>query len=70
MLTILSLVACTLFVQLDGSQLPVVEVTLDDTVIDTSCTVVIPEGLVIEDANGDGVLHMTPVRDLQYTECP
>jgi len=58
MLTILSLVAYTLFVQLDGSQLPVVEVTLDDTVIDTSCTVVIPKDLVIEDTNGDGVLHI------------
>ena len=58
MIHIVSLVACSFLLQLEGTSLPVVEVTLDDTVIDTSCTVVIPEGLVIEDANGDGVLHI------------
>ena len=58
MMHIVSYVVCSLLLQLEGAPLPVVEVTLDDTVIDTSCTVVIPEGLVIEDANGDGVLHI------------
>ena len=58
MMHIVSLVAYSLILQLEGVPLPVVEVTLDDTVIDISCTVVIPEGLVIEDANGDGVLHI------------
>jgi parallel beta-helix repeat protein len=58
MMHFVSLVAYSLLLQLEGAPLPVVEVTLDDTVIDKSCMVVIPEGLVIEDANGDGVLHI------------
>jgi parallel beta-helix repeat protein len=38
--------------------LPLVTVTRDDTVISTSCRVVIPPGVVIPDANGDGVIHI------------
>ncbi|MDX2133012.1 MAG: right-handed parallel beta-helix repeat-containing protein [Planctomycetota bacterium] len=41
--------------------LPDVLVTRDNTRIDRSCRVVIPEGLVIPDADGDGVIHiLTP----------
>lgn len=42
----------------DFDQLPVKVVTEDDTAITESCRIVIPEGLVIRDANGDGVLHI------------
>jgi hypothetical protein len=38
--------------------LPTVTVTGDDTVIDRSCRVVVPEGVFIADANGDGVIHI------------
>ena len=37
---------------------PVLEVTADDTVVTESCRISIPEGLVIRDANGDGVIHV------------
>ncbi len=37
---------------------PEVRVTKDNTVIDRSCVVVIPEGTIIEDADGNGVLHI------------
>ena len=40
------------------AELPLVEVTRDDTVIDRSCRVTIPKGVFIEDANGDGVIHI------------
>ena len=50
--------ACSILVQSNGTQLPVVTITADDTVIDSSCRVVIPDGLIIEDKNGDGVLHI------------
>ena len=40
------------------ADLPVVEVTADDTVITKSCRVVIAEGAVIEDAKGDGVIQI------------
>jgi hypothetical protein len=58
MICIVSIVACALLVQHGGAQLPVVTITADDTVIDSSCRVVIPDGLIIEDKNGDGVLHI------------
>lgn len=38
--------------------LPELVVTHDDTEIDHSCRVVIPEGTIIPDANGDGVIHI------------
>ncbi|MBO6740238.1 MAG: right-handed parallel beta-helix repeat-containing protein [Phycisphaerales bacterium] len=38
--------------------LPTVTVDRDDFLIDRSCIVRIPAGLVIEDANGDGVIHV------------
>ncbi len=38
--------------------LPTVTVDRDDFEIDRSCIVRIPVGLVIEDANGDGVIHV------------
>ncbi|MEZ6243200.1 MAG: right-handed parallel beta-helix repeat-containing protein [Phycisphaerales bacterium] len=37
---------------------PIVEVTADDTRIDASCRVRIPEGLVIQDKAGDGVIQV------------
>lgn len=37
---------------------PVVVVDRDDVVITESCRVVIPAGTVIDDANGDGVIHI------------
>lgn len=40
-------------------ELPTVTVTTDDTVIDRSCLVVVPDGAVIPDENGDGVIHVT-----------
>jgi len=42
----------------DFDQLPVMVVTEDDTKITESCRIVIPDGVVIRDANGDGVLHI------------
>ncbi len=49
-----------LVVMLAGTtaDLPVVVVDRDDVVITESCRVVIPEGTVIRDANGDGVIHI------------
>jgi hypothetical protein len=41
-----------------GAQLPIVVVESDDTAIHESCEVRIPEGLVIADTNGDGVIHI------------
>ena len=38
--------------------LPNVRVTADDVEITESCTVIIPPGTVIEDTNGDGVIHI------------
>lgn len=38
---------------------PTVTITTDDVVIDRSCTVVIPPGTVIADANNNGVVHIT-----------
>jgi parallel beta-helix repeat protein len=48
----------TALAALDLTDLPVLILEHDDTVIDRSTLVVIPEGLVIEDKNGDGVLHI------------
>ncbi|MDF1800281.1 MAG: right-handed parallel beta-helix repeat-containing protein, partial [Planctomycetota bacterium] len=39
-------------------ELPTIVVESDDTKITASCRIVIPDGLVIADANGDGVLHI------------
>ncbi|MFT4541717.1 MAG: nitrous oxidase accessory protein NosD, partial [Planctomycetota bacterium] len=39
-------------------ELPVLELTADDTRITESVRIVIPEGLVIADVNGNGVLHV------------
>ena len=49
-----------LIVMLAGTaaDLPVVVVDRDDVVITESCRVVIPEGMVIHDANWDGVIHI------------
>jgi parallel beta-helix repeat protein len=41
-----------------NTPLPVVRVTADDVEIGKSCTVVISPGTVIEDTNGDGVIHI------------
>lgn len=38
--------------------LPIVEVRADNTVIDRSCRVVVPDGMVISDADGNGVIHI------------
>jgi len=40
------------------TDVPLVVVNRDDTVIVESCRVVIPPGLVIPDSNGDGVIHV------------
>jgi nitrous oxidase accessory protein NosD len=38
--------------------LPTVTVFRDDTVINESCRVIVPKGTFIQDANGDGVIHI------------
>lgn len=51
------------------SDLPVLEVTADDTVIDRSCIVRIPPGHVIADAAGDGVIKIAaPNITLRFEE--
>src|SRR5687767_13551359 len=40
------------------AQSDTIRVEREDTVIDRSCTVVIPAGTVIADANNDGVIHI------------
>lgn len=42
----------------DGADAPVVHVTRDNTVIDRTCTLVIDDGAVIEDADGNGIIHI------------
>jgi parallel beta-helix repeat protein len=42
-----------------SAPLPVVVVDRDNVAISTSCIVSIPEGLVIADSDGDGVIHIT-----------
>ncbi|MFT7484392.1 MAG: nitrous oxidase accessory protein NosD [Candidatus Paceibacteria bacterium] len=49
--------------------LPVLELTADDTRITQSTRIVIPEGLVIDDINGDGVLHVM-ANDIQLVFAP
>ncbi len=44
-------------------ELPTIEITHDDTVIDQSCVVRIAPGTIIPDANGDGVIHVKPNAD-------
>lgn len=51
----LHLLACAAIVSGD---LPEVRLSADDTRIDRSCRLVIPEGLVIADANRNGVVHI------------
>jgi len=41
-----------------GAALPTVRVAADDVQISESCTIVIPPGILIEDANGDGVIQI------------
>lgn len=41
-----------------ASASPVVTVTGDDVVITESCAVVVPPGTVVEDTDGDGVIHI------------
>ncbi len=38
--------------------LPTINVTADDTPITQSCRIVVPPGVVLTDANGDGELHV------------
>lgn len=42
----------------DRADAPVVHVTRDNTVIDRTCTLVIDDGAVIEDADGNGIIHI------------
>ncbi|TAH39969.1 MAG: hypothetical protein EYC70_00030 [Planctomycetota bacterium] len=49
---------CLSWLQGDEAALPRVEVTQDDTILDRSCRVFIPEGTLIPDANGNGVLQI------------
>ncbi len=53
----LSLLACLVAVQ-PAQALPTVTVEADDTRITESCRVVIPKGLVLRDANNNGVIHI------------
>jgi hypothetical protein len=50
--------ACCLSTARAQPDLPEVVVTADNTRIDRSCRVVVPEGTVIEDADGNGVIHI------------
>ncbi len=43
---------------LDDWELPDRVVTQDDTIIEESCRIIIPPGTIIEDANGNGVIHI------------
>ena len=47
-----------LFLLVLGTDPPTVTVREDDTIIDRSCRVVIPEGLCLADENGNGVIHI------------
>ena len=53
-------VAALLASAASASDLPVITVTHDDTVIDRSCVVRIAPGTIIPDANANGVIHVTP----------
>jgi parallel beta-helix repeat protein len=50
------------FTSQELQSLPVLILEHDDTVITESTLIVIPEGLVIEDQNGDGVIHIASDR--------
>ncbi len=41
-----------------AAEMPLVEVTADDTTVSKSCRLAIPAGRVIADADGDGVIHV------------
>ena len=58
LLTFLALLVMVSGLAQDDEALPTLEVTDDDTVITRSCTVVIPEGVVIADANRNGVIQI------------
>ncbi len=58
LLRLLPLLALPLVPPQDREALPRLVVTRDDTVVDRSCEIVIPEGLVLADENGDGVLQV------------
>jgi hypothetical protein len=53
-----ALCACAAVAAGQDDELPLITVTADDTVIDRSCRVTVPEGVFIADANGDGVIHI------------
>lgn len=53
-----TLVSALSFCVGQAADLPVVRITADDTRIDRSCRVVVPSGVIIPDANGDGVIHI------------
>jgi len=55
MLMLTPLLACLLW---SGEDLPTVTVQSDDTPITRSCRIVIPAKMVLQDKNGDGVLHV------------
>ncbi len=49
--------------------LPQVELTGDNLIVDRSCVIHIPKGLVIEDADGDGIVHIAaPGITVQFAE--
>jgi len=53
----------------ESTQVPVIELCKDDTVITVSCRIVIPDGLVIADTNGNGVLHIeTDGIEIEFAE--
>lgn len=54
----MSLVLAAIALSFSAQQLPEVIVRADDTRITRSCRITIPPGLVISDADGDGVLHV------------
>ena len=53
------MLAALLLALQDPVDLPRIVLTEDDTVIDRSCLLVVPEGAVIADGNGNGVVHIT-----------
>ena len=64
-----SLLATVLCVMPMQNDLPMVEVTTDDTVIDKSCRIVIPAQTVIEDVNGDGVIQIAaPDIEIEFAD--
>lgn len=54
----LKLFCITAFAAHSAAQLPTVKVSHDDTTITESCVIEIADGTVIEDVNGNGVIHI------------